>query len=368
MSGVYLGSTLLKVYMELLENRFNVIIDGQFGSTGKGLFGAYLSVNNHADIFVSNLSPNAGHTYALYDGTKVVTKQLPVGAVINKRSTIYLTAGSIIDIDKLLEEIEKFEIDYTRLFIHPNATIIKEKDKLLEEDFNSSIFCIASTKTGTGSALSRKILREAIIARDVPELKDYVKELDLMNLMDMGCTVLMETSQGLDLSLNHGVSYPYCTSRDITVSSALSDAGVHPKYLGYTSMALRTYPIRVGNDYNTKGERITYSGPFYEDSREISWEELGEEPERTTVTGKIRRVATFSETQYRRGLYLLRPDFIFLNFANYIKTKKEIENFMEIFDNTERIPTHLGFGPTIKDVYRVNDSYELYGTIMENIN
>ena len=35
-------------------------------------------------------------------------------------------------------------------------------------------------------------------------------------------------------------------------------------------------------------------GDFYEDSRELSWGELGQSPELTTVTGRVRRVATLA--------------------------------------------------------------------------
>jgi len=338
---------------ELDINKFNLIIDGQFGSTGKGLIGAYLSVENNPDIYVSNLSPNAGHTYTLYDGNPIVVKQLPVGSIINKRSMIYLTPGSIINPKLLVEEIEKFDIDPTRIFIHPRAAVIEDDDIRSEQDIDSSVSKIASTQSGVGEALSRKIMRKAKLACDVSNLQSYIKEIDLMNLMDMGCTVLMETSQGFDLGINHGFAYPYCTSRDVTVSTAMADAGVHPSYLGKVMMSIRTYPIRVGHLYNNDGYMIGNSGPFYPDSTELTWEELGEEPEKTTVTKKIRRIATFSEQQYSRSIYYIRPDWIFLNFANYVKSYSTIYHLTKMFKKY-RIPTHIGFGPSIYNIYRTN--------------
>ena len=224
----------------LKENKLNLIIDGQFGSTGKGLIGAYIAINYNADIYVSNLSPNAGHTYTLYDNNPIVVKQLPVGAILNKRSMIYLTPGSVINVDLLLDEIGKFDLDTTRLFIHPRAAIVEDKDIQAEEDLKSSVSRIASTRSGVGEALSNKIMRKSKLAGDIPELDKYISEIGLMNLMDMGCTALMETSQGFDLGIDHGLAYPYCTSREVTVSKALSDAGVHPTYLGYRRDYVKT--------------------------------------------------------------------------------------------------------------------------------
>jgi len=36
--------------INLQEGKLNLLIDGQFGSTGKGLFAHYIGVNSHIDI------------------------------------------------------------------------------------------------------------------------------------------------------------------------------------------------------------------------------------------------------------------------------------------------------------------------------
>ena len=120
----------------------------------------------------------------------------------------------------------------------------------------------------------------------------------------------------MDLSLNSGFAYPYCTSREITVSSTLSDVQVHPSYLGKVCVSIRTFPIRVGNIIDN-GSIVGYSGPFYPDSIELSWEDIGVEPELTTITKRERRVATFSYEQYNKMMRLYKPDYVLLNFANY---------------------------------------------------
>lgn len=344
--------------MTILNNKFNIIIDGQFGSTGKGLIAGYISLNNDIDIFASNLSPNAGHTFIDETGNKIISKQIPIGSILNKRSMIYLTAGSIINPKKLLDELEKFNIDKNRLFIHPRAAIVDEFDIDWETNLNSSVSKIASTQSGTGKALSDKILRKSKLAEKCEYLKEFIKEINLMNLMDEGCTVLMETSQGFDLGINSGLSYPYCTSRDITTMSILSDAQVHPSYLGKVTMSIRSFPIRVGNIFD-KGKLIGYSGPFYNDSEELSWDDLKENPELTTVTGRVRRVASFSNEQYKRSLNINKPDYVFLNFLNYIKDINLLKKLKDI-----RTPDFVGLGSSICQIYKVKNLTELYNQIL----
>ncbi len=330
------------------KSKVNLIIDMQYGSTGKGLFASYLATTHHVDIAISNLSPNAGHTFE-YQGGFAVSKQIPVCCILNKRCGAYLTAGSIIDIDLLFCEMEKFNISEDCIVIHPNAAIITKEDVENELCNDSSVKKIASTMSGTGFALANKIKRSSKVAKDYSELKNMVKILDLHSYMDQNCTVLMESSQGFDLSLSAGISYPFCTSRDITVSSLLNDAQIHPSYLGTVYGCMRTYPIRVGNIVEN-GSEVGNSGNFYPDSKELTWKELDLPDEYTTNTKRIRRVATFSKQQYIRSLDILRPDVVFLNFVNYLTVDHwdEIENiFTEV-----QYPNLYGHGPKIKDIKR----------------
>jgi adenylosuccinate synthase len=95
--------------MILDSGKLNILIDGQFRSTGKGLLASYIACTNHIDIAVSNASANAGHTF-YYHGDKHIVKQLPVTVVIRDRCLIYLCAGAIIHPPTLLAEIAKFNI------------------------------------------------------------------------------------------------------------------------------------------------------------------------------------------------------------------------------------------------------------------
>lgn len=364
--------------MQLQKAHINITMDGQFGSTGKGLLNSYVAnqFEHRPDICVSNAAPNAGHTYVDHNGQKRTCFHLPVSGVLLPQSVIYLCAGSIIDPDLLTKELAEFEIDPRRVYIHPRACILLPEHGAREKSNTSGATSIASTQKGVGSALADKVSR----ARGTRVAEQYyqtdgdtgchVKEINLMEEMDKRKTVLMEVPQGFSLSINHGRSYPECTSRDLTVAAALNDAGVHPKYLGEVIVSLRTYPIRVGHIYDDNGQKIGDSGPFYPDSDEKSFEELGQEPELTTVTKRVRRIATFSYVEYKRMLQMTRPSVVFLNFCNYFKdqsTMKEvITRMMLIEDQLGMKPRHLfGLGPAHTDVIEVNNLQYLWDKIEE---
>lgn len=123
--------------LKLSEGKLNIVIDGQFGSTGKGLLSNFISVDNCIHFSISNSGPNAGHTF--YDpirihneDKKIIVKHLPISGLMQKHSNIILCAGSIINPDILLKEIEETKLDVNRLFIHPNSAIIEYKNITFE--------------------------------------------------------------------------------------------------------------------------------------------------------------------------------------------------------------------------------------------
>lgn len=350
----------------LRPGRLNITIDGQFGSTGKGVLNAFLALRTTPvpDICVTNAAPNAGHTFIDRDGQRRTCFHLPVSGVLTPDAHIYLAAGSIIDPVILLREIADFSIVPDRIKIDPRACILSPEHTQREQAQQSGATALASTRKGVGAALADKVARVpgVRIADACEELNPYVGRRDLMRDMDAGKTVLMEVPQGFGLSINHGLSYPHCTSRDITIGAALNDAGVHPAYLGAVIASIRTYPIRVGNIVE-EGREIGFSGPFYPDSIETTWAALGLPDELTTVTKRVRRVATFSLRQYADMLRHLRPDAVFLNFANHLSgadALADLRQKMRSVETNERMtPVHLiGFGPDARDV-RTADEAEM---------
>lgn len=333
----------------LLPDRINVMIDGQFGSTGKGLFAGYVAAHNKVDLAITNAAPNAGHTFVDQAGVKTVAFHLPMAGILNPDSTIYLCAGAVIDPELLILEIMNHQISPNRIYVDPNAAWLREEHKSLESNDGSAQTRLASTRKGVGEALASKVSRRGLVIHHCSKLGKYVT-FGRPKIRDYRF-ILMEVPQGMDLGINNGLVYPYCTSREVSVSQALSDVGVHPSELGHTLMTLRTYPIRVGHITDEQGVIIGNSGPFYPDQQEIGWNDIGVEPERTTVTNRVRRVARFSEMQLAKAATMLRPDVVFLNFVNYAKPD-------ELTWIRSRIKAHLpwaklffGRGPKINDVY-----------------
>jgi len=332
------------------RGKLNIIIDGQFGSTGKGLLSSYIGTKFDIDVAVTNGSPNAGHSFYV-DDKKHIAHHLPVTGILNENAIIYLCSGAIINPTILLQELDEFKCS-DRLYIHPRVAVVEKQD--LDEEKEGSVKKIASTQSGVGSALVRKINRSASLAEDNEILRPFVKEFDLNKHLQQKDWVVMEVPQGFDLSINSGLSYPHCTSREITISAALSDAQVHPGDLGSVTVCIRTFPIRVGHIIE-KNKKVGDSGPFYPDSTETSWANIGVEEELTTVTGRVRRVATFSMLQYKRMLDALRPDYILLNFTNYLSEK-------ELSELLHKLPevSHISDGPKVENVKDIGTKMTIY--------
>lgn len=348
--------------MMLQKNRLNLVIDGQFGSTGKGLLCGYLALKQ-AEIepirfCITNASPNAGHTVDFNDGRgKLVCYHLPVSCLINKNALIYLCAGSIIDPDLLNKEIEYLGVDKNQIVIHPHAAVVLPEHKEQEQQPCSSATKIASTQKGVGTALANKIQRKGNVAINFKDtlLKEYrIQKLNVPYELQKFSYTLMEVPQGFGLSVNHGF-YPYTTSRDITPMQALNDVGLSSDKLGSVHMSVRTLPIRVGNILDQNGEELGYSGPFYSDSKEKTWEELGLPEELTTVTKRVRRIATFSHDQYHHALEVINPTHVFLNFCNYL-TPSELK---KLCSKLPVKPSLYGFGPSCKEVHSFQGMKEI---------
>lgn len=135
--------------------------------------------------------------------------------------------------------------------------------------------------------------------------------------------ILIETSQGFDLDINHGLDYPNVTSRQCTPAQALADCGIPHNVKTKTYMVFRPYPIRISNSTQFG---IIYCGD-YDDAKEITWEEVAKncyayenlaQLEQTTVTKRTRRVFEFSDKRFRRAINITNPDYLILNFSQYI--------------------------------------------------
>lgn len=335
--------------IKLDAGKINIVIDGQFGSTGKGLIAGYIGETCHIDMAVSNAGPNSGHTYITRSGDKIITKQLPIASLVGNKPTAYLCAGAVIDPDIVVEEIDKYEP--TEVLVDPRAAIISPECVAAEKHEASAATKIASTQKGVGEGLIQKIRREYAVGNSphAESIASYVDSVNLSHYCGQGATVLMEVPQGVHLGINSGF-WPHTTSREVSVSQALSDACVHPKHLGKVIMVIRTFPIRVGNIFGPDGVELGFSGQFFPDSEETTWAALGQPEELTTVTKRVRRVATFSWQQLRDAVRLCQPDYLMLNFLNYLSEPEQFNFIRKVRTVCPNIQLLGGYGPTFHDV------------------
>lgn len=335
------------------QKKVDLIVDMQYGSTGKGAIAGFLAVRNGYDVVVNANMPNAGHTFIDAKNQVMIHKVLPNGIVSPLCEYAMLGAGSVFDVDVLMKEIkraEEFGYKDFLVAIHCNAVVLKDEHRTAEAGMDS----IGSTKQGSGAALIEKIKRDpkaqvtagqggadiGRLLRAFPARVAVVKPNVWHAILSEANFVLAEGAQGFSLGISEQF-YPYCTSRDCTPARFLADMGIPLPMLRKVIGTARTYPIRVGGD----------SGAGYEDQEELTWQSLGLKPELTTVTKKVRRVFSFSETQIQDAINAMCPDEIFLNFCNYgdEATKIARDAINKASGHTNAVK-YWGYGATVNDI------------------
>lgn len=388
------------------QGRWNVLLDGFWGSSGKGKMSTYL-----ADRFgITNVSsanfPNAGHTVRFQhagEAWSFVAKAIPTAAALKREKGMsmkcFLSPGSGFSPAQLRREWE--ESGRPALFVHERASIVTSEHAQREREGADSTKHIASTMQGSGAAISDKVMRKAdvmlagthlerVLRSQVKEslageLMDNIRILDgqefrsiTRSIVENGHTWLHEGSQGYALSIDHGSHYPHCTSRNCTVQAAMDQMAVPPQLIGDVYLNLRTYPIRVGNVVE-EGRREGFSGDFYPDCRELTWEEVAAragmpydeatklaERERTTVTKRIRRVSTFSFDGLRDAVLTNGATKLCMNFIQYLnwqdagirggkealqKLSRESREFIDAVEERSGVPVVLiGTGADHEDI------------------
>lgn len=317
-------ASFLKLLAPTKNELVDVIVGGQFGSEGKGQVAAHIAPEY--DCLVRVGGPNAGHT-VYEEPNKHVFHLLPSGCKRNPNAKLLLGPGTVVNAEKLLEEIINYRVAdefLNRLVIDENAIVISNADIQLEQKVKKTI---SSTGQGVGAATATNIIARLYginkhKAKNHDKLKPYIGSTYevLETMYQNNKRILLEGTQGTGLSVHHGI-YPYVTSRDTTVSGCLSEAGISPKRVNKIIMVTRTYPIRVGGT----------SGPFL--SKEIDMNIIAErsgkdaeqlrQSEKTTTTKIDRRIAEFSWTLFRKACELNSPTDIALTFADYFSTQNE---------------------------------------------
>lgn len=261
-----------------------IVVGGQYGSEAKGHVAAQLAARLKEPLVIRTGGPNAGHTVVGPDGRTHKLRQLPTAVVSNPGAQLGISAGSLIDSAVLKRELIEQGLTPERLIVDQAATIIERAHKDAEQG-NESL-ANWSTQKGIGAARADRIWRRAQTVNDYYQdhFEGWFQQASVGSVargkLAMGEPVLIEAAQGYGLGL-HTPYYPKTTSADCTAIDALADVGLSPWAIGPLVpriwVVLRPYPIRVAGS----------SGPLV---GETTWGELGLEPERTTVTNKIRRV------------------------------------------------------------------------------
>lgn len=336
-----------------------LILDGQWGSTGKGLLAGYLALTNQPTAAVCNFGPNAGHTclynYAGGEHT-IMTTQLPTAIISPSVRHIFIGPGAVINVENLNIEVAKYALFNQSIYIHERAAIITEECR---EQERKQLSRISSTLKGVGAAMCRKIMRY-----DGAVMKGYATSMhpqcrivshdEYTTLLNSHYHIQIESAQGYELGISQGSDYPHCTSRDITPYQILADCGCTADEIT-VGVTMRTYPIRVGHQFDAAGNKIGDSGPVYSDQRELTWEEMELPEEKTTVTGKIRRIFTFSMHNLSRMLINVQPDFMFLNFCNYTPDEgNSLRNMVNALAHDygwyHNIVHYTGHGPHVRNI------------------
>ena len=275
-----------------MAGRIHVVVGGQFGSEAKGHVAAQLHKKFKIAAAVRVGGPNAGHSAVDSEGRVWALRTIPVAAAVDPNCDLIIASGSEIDLTVLNHEIESLEAAghsvRDRLYIDAQATMLTE-DHIEVEKSATMHERLGSTAKGIGAARADRLMRRALLADQVldPDLIHPNTAAMLQEMHVEGDSILIEGTQGFGLGLHAG-RYPYCTSNDCAAIDFVAACHIQPHRPTDNWVVFRTYPIRVAGS----------SGPMF---AETDWETLAAksggyiQPERTTVTKKVRRVGHWDD-------------------------------------------------------------------------
>ncbi len=271
-----------------------IIVGAQWGDEGKGKIVDLLCKS--ADLIVRYQGgANAGHTLK-FDDEEIVLHLIPSG-VFNSSGSCIIGNGVVIDLQELIEEIDKvesmgFPLD-ERLFISQSAHLILPYHKVLDKvkEKGRGDDAIGTTGRGIGPAYVSKVSRVGIRMSDlffpgsfkkkvrrnledinkalehiyneptldadetiksleptIERIKPYIRNTTetLHQALSNGDEILMEGAQGTLLDLDHG-TYPYVTSSSPTAGGACTGSGLPPTAVTHVMGIVKAYCTRVGN-------------------------------------------------------------------------------------------------------------------------
>jgi adenylosuccinate synthase len=196
---------------------------------------------------------------------------------IYPHARLFIGTGVLVDPRVLKTEVDMLDVK-GRIFVDKRCGIIEEDHIRRDKGSDHLAKTIGSTGSGCGPANSDRVMRSARLARDVPELSEYLIDvpMELNSALDRGERVLLEGTQGFGISLYYG-TYPFVTSKDTSASQIAADNGVGPTRIDDVIVVFKAYPTRVGE------------GPFSTEMTREEADEMGIQ-EFGTVTHRQRRI------------------------------------------------------------------------------
>lgn len=345
-----------------------IVVGGQYGSEGKGKVVALLAEEVASPWIVRCGGPNSGHTVTI-GGEDLILRQVPCCAHPD-RATFYLAAGCAVHTEILIRELDLLRVPQERIIVDPRAILILPEDEASERD---TLGGIASTCSGTGAALARRMSRQPdvkLVAHSATLRRrcrvEEVAPLLHRGLAD-GAAVIIEGTQGFLLSLYHGPEYPFVTSRDTTAAGFAAEAGLSPRDIDDIVMVIRTFPIRVGGTSGTLPDETTW------EAIAVSSGAPSVVREYTSVTKRLRRVGEFDWNALRRATEYNKPTALAvmgldrLDFRNsQLRDPKELTGVAQQFVERAELETgvcvkYAGTGFGTFDAIALGNSSAIFG-------
>jgi adenylosuccinate synthase len=357
----------------------DVVLGLQFGSEAKGQVVHILAHTEEYSYIIKSSTKQAGHTVVAPEG-KFVSHWLPSVVAPPERTKLVLGPATIANLVDLVKEIESALpwLKDGQLLISRTIKLSDWVDPAIEEELVKKI---GSTGSGVGASRAQLMLRKLPTLNDVlllqprtqsPEgfeerwgklqqkygldsipsdvldaievIYELIKEgkVQVIDYYDwiMGkildtrpCKVLVEGTQGYGLSLN-GRYYPHCTSTDVNTSTLLGANFIPPQTVDEVWGIMRIHPIRVGGP----------SGPMKD---ELDWGTIAVgnpevEPEKTTVTKRIRRVGRLDLSALVEAILINGVNNLVINFSNYLPPAEQESMLMFLKQSFRNLRVWLG--------------------------
>lgn len=224
-----------------------IVVDAFWGDSGKGKTTAHLARKLDASLAVrAGVGTNAGASFTLDDGTLVKHRQLPT-AWVNPRTRLAVGPGVLVNPEILADEVQRFAVA-DRTLVDPRCGVITPDD--LAEDAADPFLreVVGTSRSGVGPARARYVNRKAQRAADLPELASLVGDVahEANTRSAAGEVVLVESAQGMQLSLSLSFEYPCTTVKNCTSAAAIDDVGLSWRQVGDVVLVVKALPTRVG--------------------------------------------------------------------------------------------------------------------------